>query len=152
MNMKVVVIVVVTTTTTTAAAAMATIITMIIILMYHHIHPPTRADNPFNHYFATQEVTLGSNDRRMSAAVDGTHYNPYGFNQQLNAYPSGPAGIAGTQYLNNPNLGPLVNANRRSSVGITQLLSSTTTTTTSSRSVYCCCCCCCGSGILSSTS
>ena len=82
-----------------------------------YIHPPTRADNPFNHYFATQEVTLGSNDRRMSAAVDGTHYNPYGFNQQLNAYPSGPAGIAGTQYLNNPNLGPLVNANRRSSVG-----------------------------------
>lgn len=83
-----------------------------------YIHPPTRADNPFNHYFATQEVTLGSNDRRMSAAVDGTHYNPYGFNQQLNAYPSGPAGIAGTQYLNNPNLGPLVNANRRSSVGV----------------------------------
>lgn len=39
------------------------------------IHPPTRADNPFNQYYTSQEVTLGP-DRRMSAAVDtfrGSH-------------------------------------------------------------------------------
>ena len=72
------------------------------------IHPPTRADNPFNQYFANQEVSLGSNDRRMSVAIDGTHYNPFGtFGQQNNAYPSGPAGVAGHQYLNNPNLGAI---------------------------------------------
>lgn len=83
------------------------------------IHPPTRADNPFNQYFANQEVSLGSNDRRMSVAIDGTHYNPFGtFGQQNNAYPSGPAGVAGHQYLNNPNLGAIPGANRRSSLAV----------------------------------
>lgn len=45
-----------------------------------YIHPPTRADNPFNHYYTNQEVLLHHNhhnDRRMSAAVDGFMYNPY---------------------------------------------------------------------------
>ncbi|EDK43773.1 conserved hypothetical protein [Lodderomyces elongisporus NRRL YB-4239] len=55
------------------------------------IHPPTRADNPFTQYFSNQEVTLGNvNDRRMSAAVDGTHFNPYGHGAQYgsSAYPT----------------------------------------------------------------
>ena len=83
------------------------------------IHPPTRADNPFNQYFANQEVSLGDNDRRMSAAIDGTHYNPFGtYGQQSNAYPSGPAGVAGNQYLNNPNLGTIPSINRRSSLAV----------------------------------
>ncbi|CUM66885.1 uncharacterized protein PRCAT00004569001 [Priceomyces carsonii] len=38
------------------------------------IHPPTRADNPFNQYYSNQEVNLG-NDRRMSAAVDNLQVN-----------------------------------------------------------------------------
>lgn len=45
-----------------------------------YIHPPTRADNPFNHYYTNQEVLLHQNhyhDRRMSAAVDGFMTNPY---------------------------------------------------------------------------
>lgn len=43
-----------------------------------HIHPPTRSDNPFNHYYTNQEVLLNQfPDRRMSAAVDGSMYNPY---------------------------------------------------------------------------
>lgn len=42
------------------------------------IHPPTRSDNPFNHYYTNQEVLLNQfPDRRMSAAVDGSMYNPY---------------------------------------------------------------------------
>ncbi|RCK67050.1 Serine/threonine-protein kinase ppk15 [Candida viswanathii] len=84
-----------------------------------YIHPPTRADNPFNQYFSNQEVSLGGNDRRMSAAIDGTYYNPFGgFSQQNNAYPSGPAGAAGHQYLNNPSLGTVPSANRRSSLAV----------------------------------
>ncbi|KAI5955913.1 YAK1 [Candida jiufengensis] len=56
-----------------------------------YVHPPTRADNPFNQYFANQEVSLGGgSDRRMSAAIDGTYYsnnnqtnnNLYGYNHQ----------------------------------------------------------------------
>ncbi|GEQ70888.1 hypothetical protein JCM33374_g4568 [Metschnikowia sp. JCM 33374] len=43
------------------------------------IHPPTRADNPFNQYYTNQEVSLSNfPDRRMSAAVDGSFFNPYG--------------------------------------------------------------------------
>lgn len=43
-----------------------------------YIHPPTRSDNPFNHYYTNQEVLLNQfPDRRMSAAVDGLMYNPY---------------------------------------------------------------------------
>lgn len=42
------------------------------------LHPPTRSDNPFNHYYTSQEVLLNQfPDRRMSAAVDGSLYNPY---------------------------------------------------------------------------
>ncbi|PIS53526.1 hypothetical protein CJI97_003204 [Candidozyma auris] len=42
------------------------------------IYPPSRADNPFNHYYTNQEVSLHHMpDRRMSAAVDGPLYNPY---------------------------------------------------------------------------
>lgn len=43
-----------------------------------YIHPPTRSDNPFNHYYTNQEVLLNQfPDRRMSAAVDGSMFNPY---------------------------------------------------------------------------
>lgn len=46
--------------------------------------PPTRADNPFNQYYTSQEVFLNNfPDRRMSAAVDGSIFNPYNaINQQ----------------------------------------------------------------------
>ena len=42
------------------------------------VNPPTRADNPFNQYYTNQEVLLlNFPDRRMSAAVDGSFFNPY---------------------------------------------------------------------------
>lgn len=42
------------------------------------LSPPTRADNPFNQYYTNQEVLLNNfPDRRMSAAVDGSMFNPY---------------------------------------------------------------------------
>lgn len=46
--------------------------------------PPVRADNPFNQYYTSQEVLLNNfPDRRMSAAVDGSMFNPYNtLNQQ----------------------------------------------------------------------
>lgn len=44
----------------------------------NYINPPTRSDNPFTHYYTNQEVLLNQfPDRRMSAAVDGSMYNPY---------------------------------------------------------------------------
>ncbi|RKP30406.1 kinase-like protein [Metschnikowia bicuspidata] len=47
------------------------------------INPPTRADNPFNQYYTNREVSLNNfPDRRMSAAVDGSIFNPYAANQQ----------------------------------------------------------------------
>ncbi|ODV79827.1 kinase-like protein [Suhomyces tanzawaensis NRRL Y-17324] len=78
-----------------------------------YIHPPTRADNPFNQYYTNQEVSLAGNDRRMSAAVDGPYYNSY------NSYASQNAPNAyQAQYLQNPpaHLGPPLGATRRSSV------------------------------------
>ncbi|ODV65500.1 kinase-like protein [Hyphopichia burtonii NRRL Y-1933] len=54
------------------------------------IHPPTRADNPFNQYYTNQEVTLGGADRRMSAAVDTSYYSGYN-----NPYIAGGAAIGG---------------------------------------------------------
>ncbi|KAL6452327.1 YAK1 Dual specificity protein kinase YAK1 [Candida maltosa Xu316] len=83
------------------------------------IHPPTRADNPFNQYFSNQEVSLMSNDRRMSAAIDGSYYNPYGATSSSNVGAGGNGvGGPGSQYLNNPNLGFLPSANRRSSLAV----------------------------------
>lgn len=64
-------------------------------------YPPLRADNPFNHYYTNQEVLLHHMpDRRMSAAVDGPLYNPYGnaMNLQQNA-------SAATAHLYPPNTG-----------------------------------------------
>lgn len=44
-----------------------------------YINPPTRADNPFNPYYTSQDVALlNFPDRRMLAAVDGSFANPYG--------------------------------------------------------------------------
>lgn len=94
------------------------------------IHPPSRADNPFNQYYTNQEVSLGGADRRMSAAVDGPYYS----SNSYNSYPSlGPAagGMSTAnsgaainqnnyqpQYLQNPQqLGSPASA-RRSSVTI----------------------------------
>ncbi|KAI5966221.1 YAK1 [Candida pseudojiufengensis] len=103
-----------------------------------YVHPPTRADNPFNQYFANQEVSLGGSDRRMSAAIDGTYYsdnnvpphnNSYGLNQQQGGvigkgYPNQSditkSGIAPgfTQYINNmPPTMPGM-SNRRSSLAV----------------------------------
>ncbi|CAH2353080.1 dual specificity protein kinase Yak1p [[Candida] railenensis] len=61
-----------------------------------YIHPPTRADNPFNQYYTSQEVSLGggnsanvqagpSADRRMSAAgtYAGGQFNAYQTNQGI---------------------------------------------------------------------
>ncbi|WPK23725.1 hypothetical protein PUMCH_000970 [Australozyma saopauloensis] len=46
--------------------------------------PPTRADNPFNQYYTSQEVLLNNfPDRRMSAAVDGSMFNPYNTLSQM---------------------------------------------------------------------
>lgn len=40
------------------------------------LHPPTRADNPFNQYYTGQDVQLAAPaDRRMLAAVDGPYYS-----------------------------------------------------------------------------
>jgi dual specificity protein kinase YAK1 len=71
-----------------------------------YIHPPTRVDNPFNQYYTNQEVTL--NDRRMSAAVDGTTFNNYQNYQPSGNYPP--------QYLHNQQIGGL--NNRRSSIAV----------------------------------
>ncbi|KAK6454579.1 serine-threonine protein kinase, PKA suppressor [Scheffersomyces xylosifermentans] len=84
------------------------------------IHPPTRADNPFNQYYTNQEVSLGNNgmnnDRRMSAAVDGTYYNSY----NSSFAPSGQGANANyqAQYIPNNNAPSLAGVNRRSSVGV----------------------------------
>lgn len=47
--------------------------------MSPYINPPTRVDNPFDHYYTNQEVLLTNNfpDRRMSAAVDGPLFQSY---------------------------------------------------------------------------
>lgn len=103
-----------------------------------YIHPPTRADNPFTQYFSNPEVSLNNpNDRRMSAAVDGTYSNPYGYNQQNratlvqggalfggNGDASVVQGVApGLSQFINPNMAPGMTpgssgANRRSSVAV----------------------------------
>lgn len=103
-----------------------------------YIHPPTRADNPFTQYFSNPEVSLNNpNDRRMSAAVDGTYSNPYGYNQQNRAAlvqggalfgGNGDASVAqgvapGLSQFINPNMAPGMTpgssgANRRSSVAV----------------------------------
>ncbi|KAK6464002.1 serine-threonine protein kinase, PKA suppressor [Scheffersomyces coipomensis] len=72
-----------------------------------YIHPPTRADNPFNQYFTNQEVSLG-NDRRMSAAAAPTVNNGY-YNSFV---PQGGDNYQAQYLQNSPNL------NRRSSVGV----------------------------------
>lgn len=87
-----------------------------------YIHPPPRADNPFNHYYTNQEVLLNHfPDRRMSAAVDGSLYNPYNNpfqpvnganNAATQMLPTGVAG--GSMFLN---MGGAMAA-RRSSVAV----------------------------------
>lgn len=62
------------------------------------LSPPTRADNPFNQYYTSQEVQLNNfPDRRMSAAVDGSMFNPYNNVTQQQAKVNN----AGNQQLNN---------------------------------------------------
>lgn len=59
-----------------------------------NVLPPARADNPFSHYYTNQEVLLHHQaDRRMSAAVDGSMYNPY--TNPFGPGASGPVGTAG---------------------------------------------------------
>ncbi|KAG7661866.1 YAK1 [[Candida] subhashii] len=101
------------------------------------IHPPTRADNPFNQYFANQEVNLGG-DRKMSAVDASSFYGGtssstggrgggpggaygYGQQQQANAYPAqfmnnqfGPGGGAGGGIL----AGVPPGINRRQSLAV----------------------------------
>lgn len=60
------------------------------------IHPPTRADNPFDRYYTNQEVLLAGPDRRMSAAVDNLFYQ----NQQPYPATNAPA-LYQTPYLQN---------------------------------------------------
>lgn len=77
------------------------------------IHPPTRADNPFNQYYTNQDVTIGP-DRRMSAAVDTFHgYDPY---TQMQQVPDVSWNVQNP--YTNPHTGFLNNA-RRSSVATT---------------------------------
>lgn len=89
-----------------------------------YIHPPLRADNPFNHYYTNQEVLLNHfPDRRMSAAVDGSLYNPYNnpFQPTTGGAPAThmlPPGVAhGSLFLNFQG-GAGTGAARRSSVAV----------------------------------
>lgn len=80
------------------------------------IHPPTRADNPFNQYYTDQEVNLGQPDRRMSAVADGAYYNTNNYN----AYPPESSEIElQPQYLQNVGQFGAPPFNRRSSVATT---------------------------------
>ncbi|RLV95681.1 Dual specificity protein kinase YAK1 [Spathaspora sp. JA1] len=80
-----------------------------------YIHPPTRADNPFNQAFANQDIVIAppGGDRKMSAAIDGTYFN-YGGAAYNGPYPGQlyqnqqvPAGGMGN-----------INLNRRSSLAV----------------------------------
>lgn len=91
------------------------------------VYPPTRADNPFNHYYTSQEVQLNNfPDRRMSAAVDGSLFNPYnnpfqpGSNGTTapNASQMLPPGMPSGNLFLNFNGGAASAAARRSSVAV----------------------------------
>ncbi|CAH6723848.1 dual specificity protein kinase Yak1p [[Candida] jaroonii] len=79
------------------------------------IHPPTRADNPFNQYYTNPDVQLLGPERRMSAAVDN-----FG-NPKLNDFNQLEPGF-NPQFPNhntmNVNPGMNYNNNRRSSVAV----------------------------------
>lgn len=90
-----------------------------------YIHPPPRADNPFNHYYTSQEVLLNHfPDRRMSAAVDGSLFNPYNNPFQPtsgvgnSATQMLPPGVAPGNLFLNFNGGGAAAAARRSSVAV----------------------------------
>lgn len=96
------------------------------------IHPPTRADNPFNQYYLHQDARNFGPDRRMSAAVDTSYGGGHQFNMNNNNHPhnnnnqNNPLPLNHNNnntnhpnnqnaYFINPHLGYL-NNNRRSSV------------------------------------
>lgn len=93
------------------------------------IHPPTRADNPFNQYYMNLDNTNFGPERRMSAAVDSNYgvnqfpLNPTN-NNMINNDPPHPnnhnvpnLGNNQNAYFINPHLG-YMNNNRRSSVAV----------------------------------
>lgn len=90
------------------------------------VHPPPRADNPFNHYYTSQEVQLNNfPDRRMSAAVDGSLFNPYNNPFQTTANGTAqttpqmlPPGMASGNLFLSFNGGAASAAARRSSVAV----------------------------------
>lgn len=86
-------------------------------LLAPFIQPPTRADNPFDHYYTSKEVRLNNiADRRMSAAVDGLLYNPYLMPTQGGVVAEeNPADYA---FMGMQNLTSLNSGARRSSVAI----------------------------------
>lgn len=90
-----------------------------------YVRPPSRVDNPFNHYYTNQEVSLNNfPDRRMSAAVDGLLPNAY-TNLYLggSAWQQGPQNQAPAQGFYNVNQNAPPSAfGRRSSVQLGTLL------------------------------
>lgn len=80
------------------------------------IQPPTRADNPFLHYYTQQEVIPANLDRRMSALADGSYYTTNNYEMYA---PQVPGVAFNPQYQKSIPFG--VGADRRASAAAVNL-------------------------------